>query len=255
MKITVITVSLNNAATIGDTIRSVRSQTFPDREHILIDGGSTDGTVEIIRSHGDHIADWISEPDRGIYDAMNKGLDRATGEVIGFLNADDVYADREVLTDMAEAFTDPGIEGCYSDLVYVRQDDLDRVVRYWRSAPFRPGRFARGWCPPHPTFYVRKEVYDRYGGYDLDFSIGNDIELMMRFLEKYRIRTRYIPRTTVKMRMGGTSNQTLGNIFRQNVEILRAARKNGLAVHPLVFTWCKLVSRAGQFLRRPAEGG
>jgi glycosyltransferase involved in cell wall biosynthesis len=250
VKISVITVVYNGAATVEDTILSVAAQTYPDVEHIVIDGGSTDGTVPIIEKHRDKLARVVSEPDQGIYDAMNKGIACATGDVVGTLNSDDVYADDRVLATVAEAFADPELDACYGDLVYVDRERTDRVVRYWTSRPYVPGLFERGWMPAHPTFYVRRRVYERYGSFDLEYKIQSDFELTMRLLRVHRIRSRYIPRIMVRMRMGGTTNKKLSNIVKGNLESYRACRKHGIAVTPLFFVK-KIVSRLPQFVRRP----
>ena len=158
MKISVITVCFNAQNTIGHTLRSVRDQTLDSIEHIIIDGCSNDGTLKVVESEGNHVAMIVSERDKGIYDAMNKGIALATGDIIGFINADDFYASSDVLAAVASAFESSGADCCYGDLCYVQQDDVSKIVRYWRSAPFATGMFGRGWCPPHPTFFARREV-------------------------------------------------------------------------------------------------
>jgi len=253
MKISIITVSLNNVLTIAETIESVLAQKNAEVEHLIIDGNSDDGTVEKIASYANRIAAWVSEPDSGIYDAMNKGLAMASGDIVGFLNADDFYADNGVLAKVAATFSDSNVDACYSDLVYVSPDDKSKIVRYWRSSPYRVGLFAQGWCPPHPTFFVRRKIYEQFGGFDLGYSIGNDVEIMMRLLARYGIRTVYIPGITVKMRAGGISNQSFSNIFRQNVEIIRAARNNDIPINPFLFIVAKIVSRLKQFVNKPSQ--
>jgi len=250
MKISVITVSRDSAATIEDTVRSVDRQTHADREHILIDGASLDGTLDVVAKHRGKFAVCISEPDAGIYDAMNKGAARASGDVIGFLNADDVYANDRVLERIAAAFDDEGIQAAYADLVYVDQRDPTRVVRYWRPGDFRPGLFARGWMPPHPTFYVRRKVFERLGGFKPEYRLQGDFELTMRFLEVHGIRAKYVPEIWIRMRMGGVSNRSWRNTWNGNVEAYRAARSNGLAVTPF-FVLRKVLSRIPQFFARP----
>ena len=196
------------------------------------------------------LAALVSEPDRGIYDAMNKGIARATGEVIGILNADDRYADPFVLRDVARAFEDPNVEACYGDLVYV--DERGKVVRYWRSGPHKRWKWFLGWMPPHPTFFVRRSVYQRYGTFDLRFPIAADYELMLRLLFKHRVRTAYIPRALVLMAPGGNSNRSLGNILRANLEVLHAWRTNGLRFGYLV-PLLKPARKVPQFFSRPDE--
>jgi glycosyltransferase involved in cell wall biosynthesis len=251
MKITIITVAFNSEKTIEGTILSVAEQIYPDVEHLIIDGASNDNTRAIIRNHQDKIAAWVSEPDRGMYDAMNKGIALASGDVIGVLNSDDIYAHAHVLEDMAAGFKDPAVEACYADLVYVDPHDTDRVVRYMQGRDYRAGLFEKGWCPPHPTFFVKKAVYERLGGFDLGYAIGNDVELMMRFLVRYRIHSKYIPGVMVKMRAGGESNRSIGNIIRQNVEILKAARNNQITIAPITFIFSKIFSRYRQYRNRP----
>lgn len=254
MKISIITVCYNSADTIGDTLRSVRIQNHFNVEHNIIDGGSKDNTLQVVAVEGPHVAKLVSEKDGGIYDAMNKGIAMATGEVIGFINADDFYASSCVLTKVAAVFNDPTVDACYGDLCYVGKSDTSSVVRYWSSSAFCPGSFEVGWCPPHPTFFVRREIYERFGVFDLSYKIASDVELMMRFLEVHKIRVKYIPDVLVKMRMGGTTNRSLGNVYKQNKEILRALKLHGLRSSIVRLMGNKLVSRGLQFLVRPKQG-
>lgn len=251
MKISVITVCFNSARTLGDTLQSVAAQTHPDVEHIVVDGGSVDDTPAVIERYRQSLSRVISEPDRGVYDAMNKGIGMATGEVIGFINSDDFYADDAALSHIAEAFSDPAIEACFGDLVYVNQQDPDRIVRYWKSCAYRPGRFEYGWVPPHPTFFVRRSVYQKLGGFNLDLLLAADMELMLRFLEVNGIRSAYVPRTLIKMRLGGKTNQSLSNVIRQNREIMAALKLHGLRASWLHFLGHKLWSRGRQFFVHP----
>lgn len=247
-KISVITVVYNNVATIEATILSVISQTCPRVEHIIIDGGSTDGTLDIIRRHRHRIAAFKSEPDHGMYDAMNKGLQLATGDIVGFLNADDIYADSHALEKIAGAIEGHKADACYGDLVYVDKATVSRVVRYWKSKPYKDGLFEKGWMPAHPTFYVKKWVYDKYGGYDLAYRRQSDFELTMRFLVVKKIKCVYIPEILVRMRSGGVSGD-LRHILEGNVEAYRACRKHSLHVTPL-FIVRKILSRIPQFFYR-----
>jgi len=253
MQISVITVTFNCASVIQDCISSVAGQTHSDIEHIVIDGKSTDGTVEILKEHMDSLAVLVSEPDNGIYDAMNKGIAFASGDIIGFLNADDFYAHDRVLEVVAKCFIgDPMLDVCYADLMYVDQFDLTHTVRYWQSNSFVPGSFSCGWCPPHPTFFVRRSVYERFGGFDLSYRIAADVELMMRLLEVHKLRVKYVPDVWVKMRMGGTTNKNWRNVWAQNQEVLRALKSHELSANPLHFFAHKLWSRGLQFVRRPS---
>ncbi len=250
MKISVVTVVLNARGTLADTIDSVARQTHGDREHIVIDGGSTDGTLDILRDNESRISQWLSERDRGIYDAMNKGIRMADGEIVGMLNADDMYADDRVLERVAEAFQTRTIEACYGDLVYVQAADTDRVVRYWRSVEYRPGLFERGWMPAHPTFFVRRDTYERLGLYNLRLRFQSDFELTARFMALHGISTHYIPEVLVRMRLGGATNRSLANILRGNLESYLAIRRLGLSVTPFYFA-TKFAMRLPQFFRRP----
>jgi glycosyltransferase involved in cell wall biosynthesis len=250
LKISIITVCFNSAGTIKDTLESISRQDYPEVEHIVVDGGSTDGTVEILRE-SQQVSSWVSEPDRGIYDAMNKGLKLATGDVVGFLNADDVYADHAVLTDIAKAFSDTGVQACYGDLVYVSRNDVSHVVRYWKSDEYAKGGFSKGWMPAHPTFYARREVYEEFGGFDLDFRMAADVEFLMRVIEAGGIRFQYIPRVLVRMRLGGVTNRSISNVLKQNLEIVRAARKNNIPFSITRFGLHKLANRLMQFVCKP----
>ena len=226
MKISIITATWKCAGTIADCLASVAGQSYPDREHLVIDGASTDGTLAILEAHRAQLAVLISEPDRGTYDALNKGIARASGEVIGFLNADDLYADPEVLARIATAFADPAVDAVYGDLVYVSQADTDRVIRYWRAGEYRPSRLHWGWMPPHPTLYLRRALYERHGVFDLHYQIAADYDLMLRVLSRLTGRVVYLPQVLVRMRLGGISNHQLRNILRKSWEDYQALRTN-----------------------------
>ncbi len=250
MKISVITAVYNGAETIEDTINSVAGQTYSSVEHIIIDGLSTDNTMSIVNRHRNDISVVVSEADTGIYHAMNKGIAVATGDVVGTLNADDVYENEQVLGRVAELFSDPALDACYANLVYVDRANLKKVVRYWTSQPFEPGLFFKGWIPAHPTFFVRKAVYDHCGSFDLDYKIQSDFELTLRLLELHRIRSLYVPEIWVRMRMGGTTNNSILNIIKGNLEAYKACKKHQLNVSPLFFV-TKIAARVPQFFRRP----
>lgn len=246
MKISIITATYNSASTIRDTLESIRQQTHHDVEHILVDGGSDDGTVEIIRSYP-HVARWISEKDKGIYDAMNKGIRMATGDIIGILNSDDFYAGNTVLAQVARALEGAGSSCLYGDLQYVKAADPQKVVRTWRSGKFRRGNFLYGWMPPHPAFFVKKEVYDEVGLFNTDLKTSSDYEIMLRILYKNRYQAQYIPEVLVKMRTGGMSNASLQNRLRANREDRLAWTINGL--HPPFFTmFLKPLRKVSQFI-------
>ncbi|RMG18637.1 MAG: glycosyltransferase [Planctomycetota bacterium] len=248
MKVSVITAVYNRADTLEDCLRSVAEQTHPDVEHVVVDGGSTDGTLELLRRGSPRLGPWISEPDRGIYDALNKGLALARGEVVGVLGSDDVYADPDVLAAVAAAFAESGADSVHGDLLYVRRDDPRKVVRRWISSPHRPGAFARGWMPPHPTFFVRRAVYEALGPYRTDFAIAADYELMLRYLERHGISNHYLPRTLVRMRTGGASNQSPRHLLRKTYEDCLAWRRNGLPLRPSTILR-KNLSKLPQFFR------
>lgn len=242
----------NSAATISQTIASVASQSHPDIEHIVIDGQSTDSTMQIVLC-SPSIAKYVSEPDAGIYDAMNKGIQLCTGDVIGILNADDFYADNQVLKKIADTFKDAEIDACYGDLLYVDQFDTAKTVRYWRSVPYLPGKFKMGWMPAHPTFFVRRALYERYDRFDLSYRLAADFELLFRFIEKHRVRTKYLPEILVKMRMGGATNKSICNVIKQNKEILRALKDYYGTASVFRFAVTKLFNKLGQYISRPAK--
>lgn len=226
-KISIITVCYNSAATIRETLESVAAQSHADIEHIIVDGGSRDETLALVHAHRAFAGPLVSEPDRGIYDAMNKGLALASGEIVGFLNSDDVLANPGVLSRIAAAFEAPEVDACYGDLVYVAASNPARVVRYWRSRDYELGLCRRGWMPAHPTFYVRRQAYQRHGGFDDSLRIAADFEICLRLLEVHRLRVTYLPQVLVKMRTGGVSNSSLRNVIRSNREVSWALRKHG----------------------------
>jgi len=250
VRISVITICHNAADTIVDTLRSVAEQTYPYVEHVIIDGGSTDGTLELIKQYGAHTALVISEPDNGIYDAMNKGWQYATGDVIAFLNADDTYMHTNVLQEVAETMADSQYDACYADLLYVGRDNTERIIRYWKGGGYKAGNCLKGWMPAHPTFFARREVFERAGGFDTHYQRQADFELMLRWFEVYRIRALYIPRIWTRMRMGGVSNNSLLGIIKGNIEAYRACRVLEFKVTPF-FIVRKIASRIPQYWRRP----
>ena len=244
--LSIITACYNSAATLPQTLASVGSQAGATVEHLIIDGGSTDGSLDIARAYA-HIFRLVSEPDQGIYDAMNKGIRLAKGDIVGILNADDFYASADILAKVAKVFEDSAIDACYGDLIYVDTADTRKVVRYWRSGTFVPRKFYWGWMPPHPTFYVRRAVYAELGGFDASYRIAADYDLMLRFLGS-GLPVAYIPAVLVKMRAGGASNRSLQNIVRKSWEDLRALRHNRVGgVGALVW---KNLSKVGQFVVR-----
>ena len=248
-KISIISVCYNSERTIRSTLESVENQKYKNIEHLIIDGGSTDKTISIIKEYP-HIKKVISESDEGIYDAMNKGIEIATGDIIGFLNSDDFYANNDVLSSVASTFDlNSSIDACYADLIYTDQVNISKVIRYWKSNKFILGSFSKGWSPPHTTFFVYKSIYKRFGIFNLSYNIASDVELMMRFLEVNKINTEYVPEVWVKMRAGGTTNKNLKNIVTQNKEILHALKSHNLPVNWIVFLIYKIFSRSTQFLK------
>lgn len=287
MKISVITAVLNNKDHLESCIKSVFSQTYPDIEHIIIDGGSTDGTLDVIslftsersavssqqsvnmtRESGvfssrlmqeasrslpsDSLLTAlrsslrvVSEPDNGIYDALNKGIRMASGDVIGFLHADDLYADNSIIAKVGEIMDQKNTDSCYGDLLYVDKNDTARTIRYWRAREFSPDLLYKGWMPPHPTFFVRRKLYEKYGVFDTSFKIAADYELMVRFLGKHKISTCYIPDVLVKMRIGGASNRSISNILRKSSEDLSIMRMHNLGGLPTLLR--KNLSKLPQF--------
>ncbi len=250
MKISIITATYNSEATVKDTLESVNAQTYPDIEHIIVDGASKDNTLDLVKKYGKRVSLIISEPDKGIYDAMNKGIKAATGDVIGILNSDDFFDSTEVIAIIASAFkTDYHLDGVYTNLYYVKKDDPATIVRHWRSAPFKEKSFFSGWHPPHPTLYLRKEVYTKYGLFNLDFSLAADFELMLRFFEKYKIKTKYLDISGIRMRLGGTTNKNWKNVRKQNIECLNAFKINGFHP-PLLYPVYRLFPKLLQYFKK-----
>ena len=228
MKISIVTATYNRHATIGQTIKSVQSQSHYSVEHIVQDGGSEDGTLEIIAGIAEPDLQLQSAPDGGIYDAINKGIIRSTGDVIGLMHSDDYYAHDDVLTRVADAFNDTEIDGVYGDLDYVSATDTDRIIRHWKSGEMTLAKLKRGWMPPHPTLYLRRSVFDRFGAYNTNYQIAADYDAMLRWLWTGRINLAYIPEVLVKMRMGGESNRSLRRIVQKSQEDYRALISNNV---------------------------
>lgn len=247
MKISIITAVYNRADTIEQALRSVGSQDWPSVEHIVIDGASTDGTVALLQRHQGKISVLVSEPDQGIYDALNKGISRATGEIVGFMHSDDFYSDDSVLTRVASVFSGPAIDGVYGDLDYVAKDTPDRVIRRWRSGEYHRSRLARGWMPPHPTLFLRRAVVEEWGGFDTSYQIAADYDAILRYLWRGKIRLAYVPEVLVKMRVGGESNRSLSRILRKTREDYHALRNNEVGGYAAL-VW-KNLSKVGQFFR------
>ncbi len=246
-KISVITVVYNNHAHIAETICSVFSQTYSNIEYIIVDGASTDGTLNVINQFRNRIHHVVSEPDKGIYDALNKGLRIATGDVIGFLHSDDEFSSSTVLETIAQAFRAGDWDGVYSDLEYVKNK---KVVRFWKSCPFQAPLLARGWMPPHPTLYLKREVYQEVGLFNLDYKIAADYDFILRTFNTLNYRFYYLSQVTVKMAWGGASNGTIKKIVQKSIEDVTIMRKNGLAAKRGLFL--KNFSKLVQFLKKRA---
>lgn len=247
MKISIITVCLNNRSFISNAIESVLNQVYPEIEYIIIDGGSTDGTVEVVKSYGGKVTKFIFEPDNGIYDAMNKGISIATGEIVAILNSDDIYFDNFAIERVMEIFKTTQTDCVYADLFYVDRVNTNKVVRYWKTNEYKLGAFNKGWHPAHPSFFLKNQIYKQYGDFDLSFVLAADFELMLRMLEKYRISSTYLPLPLVKMRLGGTTNKSLVNIYNQNIECIRAFKKNGLDPG-ILYPIYRLIPKLKQFI-------
>ncbi len=226
--ISVITATWQSAGTLGDCLVSVAGQTWSQREHIVIDGGSTDGSAELVKGFVPAVSLFVSEPDAGIYDALNKGMALCSGDVVGFLNADDLYAAPDVLERVARLFEDPTVDAVYGDLQYVSKEDPSRVVRHWVSLPFSRRRLEWGWMPPHPTLYVRRRWYEQIGGFDTRYRIAADYHSMLRLFSLPDFKAVYLPMVMVRMRVGGVSNRSLHNILMKSREDLDAMRRTGI---------------------------
>jgi len=245
-RISIITAVRNSVETIDECLGSIAIQSYRNIEHIVVDGASTDGTLNVLAGHHPQIDVLVSEPDAGIYEALNKGLALATGEIIGFLHADDVYAGPSILQDIAAAFSDPLVGAVYGDLQYVRKNDLNRVVRHWNAGHFTQNRLAWGWMPPHPTLYVRRKWYDRVGSFDLKYQIAADYYSILRLFSHIELNPVHLPKVMVKMRIGGLSNRSLATIVQKSREDLDALNRSGVGgLHTLMW---KNLSKIRQLL-------
>lgn len=251
MKISIITVVYNNKPNLQDAIDSVYNQTYKNIEHIIIDGNSNDGTIDLIKKNESKISNWISGKDNGIYDALNKGLDLATGDIIGFLHSDDIYASNEIIQKVIEEFKYTDCDSIYGDLQYVSKNNTNNIIRFWKSRPFHSNLLKKGWMPPHPTFFVKRHIYSQYGGFDTDFKIAADYDLMLRFLGQKKISTHYLPQIIIKMRLGGLSNKSIPNIIQKSYEDYLALKKNSIGgVGTLIL---KNTSKLSQFIKKKHE--
>ena len=252
MKVSIITVVYNGAEFIRDCIESILNQTYSDIEYIIVDGQSTDGTIEIVKSYGTKVARFISESDKGLYDAMNKGIRLATGDIIGLLNADDFYRHDRVIENMVATFERTGSDAVYGDMLYVDRIDTSKLKRYWRSGWYNDNAFLWGWMPGHLSFFAKRQLYDQHGLFRLDMKSAADYELMLRFIHKNRAKLAYMNEVTIVMRVGGISNSSLQNRLRANREDRLAWQLNGL--NPYFFTfWLKPLRKLKQYISKPPE--
>jgi len=247
-KISLITVTYQSSDTLSATIESVRRQTFSNFEYIVVDGGSTDATIDLLKKNSDVVDKWVSEPDRGIYDAMNKGIDLAEGELVGFIHADDVFATPDVLGNIDLRFKEADFHLLYGDLEYVRSDNPEKVVRYWRSGSFRRQQLQRGWMPPHPTVYVSRKFFQKVGQFNIGYRISADYEWLLRALSNPVIKVEYMPEVMVRMRLGGASNGSLRNVIAKSGEDLKALKSNKVGGFRTLFL--KNASKLSQFVQR-----
>lgn len=276
MKFSIITAVRNNKDSLQRAVESLRVQTFRDYEHIIIDGASTDGTVEVLEqlqddrfriesgmteresvSQGDRSFDsakgdtrtlkWISEPDNGIYDALNKGIKMASGDIIGLLHSDDLFADEFVLSKVAENFQQKNVDAVYGDLVYVHSSDINKAIRYWKSGEYNPKKMIYGWMPPHPAVFIKREIFSRFGYYNPDYNIAADYEMILRLLWKNKISISYLPVVLTKMSWGGASNKNFGNLLAKSKEDYIAMKKNDLPL-PCFTLALKNIRKISQFI-------
>ncbi|MGB3385327.1 MAG: glycosyltransferase family 2 protein [Marinomonas sp.] len=226
MKVSIITATYNSSETIADTLQSLNTQSYQDIEYIIIDGASKDNTLDVIKQKCARVATVISEPDKGIYDALNKGVQAATGDIVGFLHSDDLFSYPDAVKDIVSTFVDSGCDAAYADLEYVSKDDTNKVIRLWRSGQYSIEKLKSGWMPPHPTFYMKRELYNKFGLFDLSFQISADYDSLLRYLWINKIKMCYLPKVIIKMRVGGASNRSLKNIIQKTKEDIEALKNN-----------------------------
>ncbi|HYC28988.1 MAG TPA: glycosyltransferase family 2 protein [Chitinophagaceae bacterium] len=247
MKVSIITVTYNSAGTLRDTLESVRDQDYPNIEHILVDGASKDDTVKIIQAYN-HVAKYVSEKDRGLYDAINKGILMSTGDVVGILNSDDFFPHRKVISNMVKCFKENDADAVYGDIAFVRPENLQKVIRLYSSKKFQPKKFKYGYMPAHPSFYVKRKFFDEYGLYKLDYKIAADYELLMRFMHSNKLKCAYHPEVMVYMRTGGVSNKNILSRYVLNKEIIRACKENGVNTNMFIIS-LKYFNKVFEYVR------
>lgn len=246
MKVSIITVTLNSEKYLADCIQSVKKQRYTNIEHIIIDGKSTDGTLQIIHAHEKHLSKWISESDRGMYDAINKGIAMATGDIIGILNSDDIFASVNVIGNIVQCFKNENTDSVYGDLVYVKPSNTNKVFRMWKGVSYKRYRFNFGWMPAHPTFYMKRSLIEKFGPYENHYYSAADYEFMARYLFKHRITSTYLEQLVIKMRTGGASNSSLKKRLRANRRDYLAMKRNNIPF-PFIVSILKPLSKIGQF--------
>tara|TARA_S200000501_G_scaffold352366_1_gene371137 strand:- start:371 stop:1114 length:744 start_codon:yes stop_codon:yes gene_type:complete len=245
VRISIVTAAFNSSKTIRTTLESVANQSWPNIEHIIIDGGSSDNTLSIV-SEFQHVSKVISEKDKGIYDAMNKGIKNASGKVIGFLNSDDWFANDFVIDEIARNFEGTNIDAVYGDLEFVKNEDDNNPKRMWISEEYKDNFFSKGWVPPHPTFYAKLSIYEKFGLFNANLKFAADFDVMCRLIAKEKINTKYLPGTKVKMRLGGATTKNLRNIIKGNIEIYNSLKKNNVEITKFFF-FKKILMKLTQF--------
>jgi glycosyltransferase involved in cell wall biosynthesis len=250
MKVTIITVVYNASCTINDCIDSVLAQSYSDIEYIVVDGASTDNTVDIVKSYGSKVAHFISEKDLGIYDAMNKGIALATGDVVGILNADDMYSDNFVIETVVKKIIANQADALYADLIFVAKNNITKIARYWKSGDYNLEKFLYGWMPPHPTFFVKRKYYEEFGTFRVDFGSAADYELLVRFCYKHKLKVIYLPQIIIKMRLGGISTKSLKSRIAANKYDKRTWVSNGIKAFWFT-SYLKPIRKITQFFARP----
>lgn len=248
MKVTIITATYNSSETIIDTLKSLEQQTYDDIEYIIVDGASKDDTLDVIRQHCTRVSKIISEPDKGIYDALNKGVQAASGDIIGFLHSDDFFAYSGAVSDLVSTIQENQSQAVYSDLAYVSKEDTSKTIRFWKSGEYNRNKLRNGWMPPHPTFYMKRELYQSFGLFNLRFRISADYDSLLRYLWSNNISMSYLPEVSIKMRVGGASNRSLKNIYIKTCEDIQALKNNNISWPRALLI--KNISKIPQFLRR-----
>ncbi|EQA7358754.1 glycosyltransferase [Enterobacter hormaechei] len=248
MRVSIITATYNSESTLADTLLSLENQTYQNIEYIIVDGASKDSTLDLVREKCSRVSKIISEPDKGIYDALNKGISAATGDIIGFLHSDDMLAYNTVIEDIVKIFESSSSEAVYGDLEYVGQEDTGKRIRLWKSGSFSRNKMKLGWMPPHPSFYMKRSCYQRYGGFSLNYRISADYDSLLRYIFINYITVTYLPKVLVKMRVGGISNRSLKTMICKSKEDIKIMKRNGIS-WPLALTF-KNLSKLPQFIRK-----